>query len=75
MTKPNDDTVYLRRNVMEALKKISCENGKLLKKERQKWRTSQEKLMICWKSFCRSRVQSESYPRDDLIHRKNERRR
>ena len=44
MTKPNDDTVYLRRDIMEALKrsdkqmdsssrKTDEKNGKLLKKD------------------------------------------
>ena len=32
MTKPSDDTVYLRRDIMEALKRSDEKNGKLLKK-------------------------------------------
>ena len=31
MTKPNDDTVYLRRDIMEALERLT-KNGKLLKR-------------------------------------------
>ena len=56
MTKPNDDTVYLRRDIMEALKRSdekmesysrkTDENRKLHKKKtEEKWTTSQEKLM------------------------------
>ena len=58
MTKPNDDTVYLRRDILEALKRSDEKNGKLLKKRPTKeWTTSQEKLMRCWKSLCWSRIQ------------------
>ena len=34
MTKPNDDTVYLRRDIMEALERSAENNGQLLKKHR-----------------------------------------
>ena len=68
MTKPNDDTVYLRRDIMEALKRSdekmesysrkTDEKWKATQKRpKKKWTTSQEKLMRCWNSFCRSRVQ------------------
>ena len=54
MTKPNDDTVYMRRDIMEALKrsdekvesysrKADEKNGKLLKK----------RLAKKWKNFSR----------------------
>ena len=55
MTKPNDDTVYLRRDILEALER-SDEKWKLLKKDRRKIESyskkDQEKLMKCWKSLC-----------------------
>ena len=36
MMKPNDDTVYLRRDKKEALRKMTDKNGKLLEKGRRK---------------------------------------
>ena len=38
MTKPNDDTVYLRRDIMETLNRSDEKNGNLLKKDRRKKR-------------------------------------
>ena len=34
MTKPTDDMVYLKRDIMEALKRSDEKNGQLLKKGR-----------------------------------------
>ena len=62
--KSNDDMIYLKRDIMEALKrsdekmesysrktdeKIESYSKKIPMKE---WMTSQGKLMRCWKSLC-----------------------
>ena len=45
MTKPNDDTVYLRKDFMEALKRSDGKMESYSRKADGKWKTSQEKLM------------------------------
>ena len=71
MMKPSDDTVYLRRDLMEALKRSD-----------EKWKVTQERLL---KSFSRKAdemmekfLQNHEFSRnsnlrDELIHRENER--
>ena len=57
MTKPNDDTVYLRRDSMEALKRSDEKMESYSRKTDEK---------------CASHKYSwESDPRDELIHREN----
>ena len=62
-TKPNDDMVYLKRNIVEALNRSDEKVDSYSRKTDEKWKatqerptkewmTSQEKLMSCWKSFC-----------------------
>ena len=63
MTKPNDDTAYMRRYTLEAFKrsdekmdsysrKTDETHRELLKSPTKQWTTSQEKLMRCRKSLC-----------------------
>ena len=63
-TKPIDDMVYLKRDIMEALKRSDekwtatqerpMKKWKATQKKRptKEWMTSQEKLMSSWKSLC-----------------------
>ena len=46
MMKPRDDTVYLRRDTMEALKRSDEKIESYSRKADEKWRDSQEKLTI-----------------------------
>ena len=67
MTKPNEDTVYLKRDIMEALKRSDEKNGKVLKKDRRKMENFSRKVDDMLEKFLN--------PRNELIHRENERRR
>ena len=49
-TKPINDMVYLKRDIMEALKR--SDEKATQERQTKEWMTSQEKLMSCWKSLC-----------------------
>ena len=66
-TRPSDDAMFLRSEIIDALKKRSDEkNGKLLKENRRK----DGKVSAENHGFSRNTA-----PRDKLIHCENERRR
>ena len=44
MTKPNDDTLFLRRDIMEALKRSDEKMESYSRKAEEQWKTSQERL-------------------------------
>ena len=43
MTKPSDDTVYLRRDIIEALKRSDEKMDSHSRKTDEKWKATQEK--------------------------------
>ena len=88
MTKPNDDTVYLRRDIMEKhskdqtkkmesySRKADEKNGKLLKKGSQKMENFSRKADEMMEKVSADPEYSwKSNQRDELIHHENERRR
>ena len=46
MMKPSDDTVYLKRDILEALKRSDGKMECFSRKADEKWKASQEKLTI-----------------------------
>ena len=44
MTKPNDDTLYLRRDMMEGLKRSDEKMDSYSRKTDEKWKAAQERL-------------------------------
>ena len=74
MTKPNDDTVYLRRDFMEALKRSDEKMERYSRKSDEKMENFSRKADEMMEKFLQI-TSTESNPRDELIHRENERRR
>ena len=55
MTKPNDDTVYLRRDIMEALKRSDEKMDSYSGKTDEKWKATEERLTKNRKIFQKDR--------------------